>query len=185
MKVQVAILMCGLSTVASGCAQTDARITTSVEAALATDDLVKGREIDVDTKAGMVTLNGTVETPQEETKALEIARRTDGVAGVIDNISVGRTADQPAPTTGRYGETPEVSSRLNLDPGLTVEVKTKLLTDPTVSGLAIDVDTRDRVVTLTGTVGSQAEKQRALDIARRVENVLRVEDKLIVDRESR
>lgn len=74
---------------------------------------------------------------------------------------------------------------MNLDPGLTAEVKTRLLTDSTVSGLKIDVDTRDRVVTLTGTVSSQTEKQRALDIARRVDNVVRVEDKLTVDRESR
>ncbi len=57
-------------------------------------------------------------------------------------------------------------------------MKTSLLADPDVSGLRIDVDTRDGVVTLTGTVSSSAEKSRALDLAGKVENVKRVEDKL-------
>jgi len=57
-------------------------------------------------------------------------------------------------------------------------VKSKLLADPDVSGLRIDVDTRDGVVTLTGTVSSAAEKTRALNLAGKVENVKRVEDKL-------
>jgi osmotically-inducible protein OsmY len=47
-----------------------------------------------------------------------------------------------------------------------------------VSGLKIDVDTRDRVVTLTGSLGTQAEKDRALAIARENKHVLRVDDRL-------
>jgi hypothetical protein len=100
----------------------------------------------------------------------------------VNRLSVAPASEpQGAPTTERLGETPGID-RPDLDPGLTAEIKTRLLADPMVSGLKIDVDTRDRVVPLTGTVSTQAEKQRALEIARRVENVVRVEDKLTVGR---
>jgi hyperosmotically inducible protein len=59
-------------------------------------------------------------------------------------------------------------------------VKAKLLADPDVAGRRIDVDTRNRVVTLTGTVASQAEKSEALQLARQVQGVADVTDKLTV-----
>ena len=49
-----------------------------------------------------------------------------------------------------------------------------------VSGLKIDVDTRDGMVTLTGTVRSQAERDQALRLAHDTPGVKGVEDKLIV-----
>src|SRR5438034_687275 len=62
--------------------------------------------------------------------------------------------------------------------GLHAEVKSKLLADSDVSGLRIDVDTRERIVTLTGSVGSAAEKARAIELAGKTDNVIRVEDRL-------
>jgi hyperosmotically inducible protein len=59
-------------------------------------------------------------------------------------------------------------------------VKTGLLADPDLSGLRIDVDTRDGIVTLTGIVNTAAEKSRALEHAGKVDNVTRVEDRLTV-----
>lgn len=49
-----------------------------------------------------------------------------------------------------------------------------------MSGTGIDVDTSNRVVTLRGTVSSEAEKQRAIEIARAVEGVAEVRDELVV-----
>lgn len=179
MKVQLAAVLLGVLTFTTACAQSDAGITTSVKARLAADDTVKARNINVDTKDRIVTLTGKVQDQQEKTKAVEIARATRGVADVVDSLSIAPET-QTAPTTGRFGETPGTIDRPNTDPGLTAEIKTRMLADPTVSGLKINVDTKDRVVTLTGTVNSQAEKARALEIARGVENVIRVEDKLTV-----
>ena len=72
-----------------------------------------------------------------------------------------------------------------LDPGITGDVKARLLADSTVKGLKIDVDTQDRVVTLKGAVDTQTQKDHALEIARSVDNVSRVEDKLAVRNPSR
>ena len=60
------------------------------------------------------------------------------------------------------------------DAAITSEVKTKFLAEPGVSGLAINVDTTNGVVTLKGTVKSKAEADKAVMIARNSKGVKRV-----------
>ena len=64
------------------------------------------------------------------------------------------------------------------DAALTAAVKTKFLADSKVSGLKIDVDTRNGVVTLTGDVASAAEKRAAVAIAKETDGVKSVTDHL-------
>ena len=45
-------------------------------------------DIDVDVKNNMVTLNGIVKSPAAKAKAVSIAKATDGVKGVTDNLHV-------------------------------------------------------------------------------------------------
>ena len=45
--------------------------------------------IDVDVNNNMVTLNGTVKSAEAKAKAVSIAKATDGVKGVKDNLRVG------------------------------------------------------------------------------------------------
>jgi hyperosmotically inducible periplasmic protein len=66
------------------------------------------------------------------------------------------------------------------DASITAAVKTKLLGDPKVGGLKIDVDTKDNVVTLTGTVKTAAEKAEAVRLAKATSGVKSVVDRLIV-----
>ncbi|SHF31395.1 BON domain-containing protein [Desulfacinum infernum DSM 9756] len=67
------------------------------------------------------------------------------------------------------------------DATITAKVKAKLLDDPLVSGLAIDVDTFQGEVTLTGVVNSPKARIRAEDLARKtrgvrsVRNLLRIQ----------
>ena len=58
------------------------------------------------------------------------------------------------------------------------KVKAKLFDDPQLSGLAIDVQVFQGEVTLTGAVKSQAEKQRATEIANSVQGVKKVNNLL-------
>lgn len=46
-------------------------------------------DIDVDVENNMVTLTGTVKSAEAKTKAVAIAKSTDGVKGVKDNLKVG------------------------------------------------------------------------------------------------
>jgi hyperosmotically inducible protein len=66
------------------------------------------------------------------------------------------------------------------DATITARVKTVLLNDPQVGATKIDVDTANGVVTMSGTVKSTAEEQRALALARQVSGVKEVRSSLQV-----
>lgn len=66
------------------------------------------------------------------------------------------------------------------DTTITTRVKTAMLNDPAVGGLRIDVDTFKGVVTLSGRVKSQAEKDQAIALARKIDGVADVKDALQV-----
>src|SRR5262245_52682561 len=66
------------------------------------------------------------------------------------------------------------------DTAITTRVKTAMLNDPDVGGLRIDVDTFKGVVTLSGRVKSQTEKDRAMTLARQVDGVTEVKDAMQV-----
>ena len=64
----------------------EAALTTKIKAKMALDDSVKARAINVTTHGTTVTLSGTVSSDTERTRALTLARETDGVAKVIDDL---------------------------------------------------------------------------------------------------
>lgn len=66
------------------------------------------------------------------------------------------------------------------DATITARVKTALLNDPDVGALRIDVSTSLGVVTLTGSVESEADKAKAVDLARTVPGVKNVKSDLQV-----
>ena len=68
----------------------DAAITSAVKSKFLADTAVSGLKIDVDTKGGIVTLNGMVATKAEADHAIALARETDGVARVVNNLRIGR-----------------------------------------------------------------------------------------------
>ena len=101
MRLKMLVGACAVALATVACGQTDAGITTSVKNKLIADDLVKARQINVDTADKVVTLTGEVRTDAEESRALEIARSTDGVRDVIDQINVvpeQATIPSPLPT---------------------------------------------------------------------------------------
>ena len=55
---------------------------------MALDETVKALKLDVDTVAGVVTLKGVVRSEAERQRALQLARETEGVKQVIDQLSV-------------------------------------------------------------------------------------------------
>ena len=66
------------------------------------------------------------------------------------------------------------------DAALTTKVKAALIAAPDLSGVAIDVDTSGDVVTLTGTVQSAEQRQRAEAVARGVDGAKDVRNNLTV-----
>ncbi|MGH8027011.1 MAG: BON domain-containing protein [Pseudoxanthomonas sp.] len=66
------------------------------------------------------------------------------------------------------------------DAWITTKVKTDLLATKDVSGTGINVDTKNGVVTLTGSVKSKAEADKAVSVARGIKGVAKVDSKLTV-----
>jgi hyperosmotically inducible protein len=63
---------------------------------------------------------------------------------------------------------------------LTTKIKAKMALDDSVRARAIDVSTHGTIVTLTGTVRSAGERERAIALARETAGVTRVIDRLEV-----
>jgi hypothetical protein len=67
----------------------EARLTAKVKSKIALDDTLDGSRVHVSTKDQRVTLTGTVINEAQHGRALALARETDGVATVVDHLSVG------------------------------------------------------------------------------------------------
>jgi len=117
------------------------------------------------------TLTIEIKDDTKET-AEKITNATKKAAGAVKDTKI-EIKDDTTPQLEKAGEK-------TADAAITSAVKTKLLGDPKVAGLKIDVDTRDNVVTLTGTVSSEAEKAEAIRLAKTTTGVKSVVDKLVV-----
>lgn len=106
-----------LVTLATGCARADAEITTEVKVKIDADRNLTSKMMQVDTKKGVVTLTGSAASDSERKQAEQLARTTDGVKDVVDNMTVNPTlapvptdaagnAALPSPATGPAEATP-------------------------------------------------------------------------------
>jgi|SRR6185295_8562541 len=66
------------------------------------------------------------------------------------------------------------------DATITAQVKTALLNDPQIGATKIDVDTMQGVVTMSGTVKSEADAARAIQLAKQARGVKDVKSTLLV-----
>ena len=104
-----------------------------------------------------------------------------GTGSTVANDTTPSSTSSTAATTGdkMANSTQKAGDKVD-DAALTTKVKTALMAEPGLRSLEINVDTRDNIVTLNGTVDSQEKKQRAMQIAQKVEGVKSVSDNLVV-----
>lgn len=69
-------------------AMSDTMITTKVKAEMAADPVVKAMDVHVETQRGIVMLSGFVPTRAEADKAVEVARKVEGVQEVKSSIQI-------------------------------------------------------------------------------------------------
>jgi hyperosmotically inducible protein len=159
---------------ASACATTrpaveqtsDATITGRVGRRLTADADVKRYEIDVDTLDGVVYLRGKVDSETMKASAERIARNTDGVRQVVNELIVD---------ANREGDASDG------DVAIKSRVGTALSGDDDVRRVNIDVDVLDGVVTLSGVVHNESERSEAERLAREQEGVRDVKNDLKVE----
>jgi hyperosmotically inducible protein len=142
----------------------DSTITSRINHEMLKDDKVKARQIDVDTIGGHVTLTGVVATREESSRAAKIARNVPAVKSVTNNIQIGER---------KFGD-------VWTDNVISNKIKAKLIAEPEVRSLNIDVDVYLGVVTLTGIVSTKYQKDRAVQISRSTEGAIKVIDNIKV-----
>jgi len=169
---------------------TDSDLTSNIKAKLDSDEAVRRADLKVDANASenRATLSGTVPTETLRTRAIELAHSAK--AGMTLDVKI----DVKPPDVARNEWTEEYSqtaSKRAKDLGDTVgnslddtwihtKIVTKLIGSSAVPERKINVDVDKKIVTLRGTVSTQAEKTEAARIAKDTEGVVRVVNQLKV-----
>lgn len=72
----------------------DTAITAKVKAAILADSQLKATQVSVETNQGTVQLSGTVDTKNQESEAVKVANKVEGVVSVKDLMTVRGTQEQ-------------------------------------------------------------------------------------------
>jgi len=104
-------------------------------------------------------------------------RTTVGTSGQSE---VERARDAAASVGQKTADAASKAGEYISDSALTAKITSKMALDDSVRARSIDVTTKDRVVTLSGVVGSVAEHDRAVQLAKETNGVTRVIDNLKV-----
>src|SRR5882762_7108539 len=182
----------------------DERIETRIHAST-----LKKYDIDVKVNNGVAMLTGTVATEAERRKAEQLATvpgvarvdnqlvvkpDTKGTAGTVQRKTdkaaektkegVNKAGDKTKEGAGVVADkTKEGLSKTGeviTDGWILSRVKMKFVGEDVLKGSDIDVDVKDHVVTLSGTVPSAAARARAIEQAKEVEGVHQVMDRLTI-----
>ena len=143
--------------------ETDDRIESSAKASYVFKTYLKGDDIKLQSRDGVVTLTGTVSEESHKSLAQVTVASLPGVTGVNNDLAL-------------KDEAPAEHS----DAWLMTKVKTSLLFHHSVSGFATEVDVKDGVVTLRGEASSQAQKDLTTEYAKDIEGVEKVKNEMTV-----
>jgi hyperosmotically inducible periplasmic protein len=152
------------STQPVGVQASDSAIAAKIAAKLTADPEVNPFNVDVDVNEGVVRLSGRVEDPEARIQAERLARDTEGVRRVINEVELGERS---------------IGERID-DAALTAKIKTKLAADPDINPFNINVDVEDGRVTLMGRVKDEWHREHAEEIARNTKGVESVRNRLEV-----
>jgi len=155
----------------------DAWIDGKAETVLLMNTNLNNFDINTDVKNGKVILTGKVGSDLDKELAEELVLSLDGVNDVDNELSVVKNSDMHK--KDMKSVISDTESDLT-DAKISTVITTRYLFNSEVSGTDIDVDTDNGVVTLKGTVESEAEKQLAINIAKNAEDVHNVVDELTI-----
>jgi len=148
-----------------------------IEYRLETNPIVDTYDLKVKVDAGSAWLTGTVATAAQKAEAARLAK-IDGISKVQNDIVVDKDVDRSLADRAKAGMTK--TGEAITDGWITTKVKWFFAGEDLLKGSDINVDTNNHVVTLKGTVTSNAGRDRAIALAKRTSGVQRVVDQLTV-----
>jgi osmotically-inducible protein OsmY len=123
----------------------------------------------VDVDSGVATLRGEADSEAQKQLATDFVKDLDGVARVDNQMTVA----------GAHPRRKEIRKRID-DASITAQIKLALLFNRSTSALKTKVRTENGVVTLTGTARSKAERDLVGRIARNVEGIRAIRNKVTI-----
>jgi osmotically-inducible protein OsmY len=130
-------------------------------------------KIDTDVKNGVVVLSGEVGSDTEKDLAGRLAANVQGTQAVTNLLTV-KEGHKGGDNPGR-----QLAQKMN-DISVTTGLNIEFAAHKELEATKIDVDTKNGVVVLTGTVKSEAAKDLAVEMAKDYDHVVAVEDNLKV-----
>jgi hyperosmotically inducible protein len=110
------------------------------------------------------------------------ARTAEHPIGTAGHADSSRAEQVGAEIGAKTADAANKAGEILSDGALTAKIKSKMALDDSVRARSVDVSTTDHIVTVSGTVRSQAEHDRAVQLARETDGVTRVIDHLTVAR---
>lgn len=150
----------------------DTALVGTVKSRLSTDARLKGSDIAVENKDGVLVLTGKAPSAEAKAAAEDIAKATAAASVKIDNrieapgLLSAISSDVKAAT--------ETTGEVVTDSWISTKIKSQLLADTVTKGTAIKVKTKDNIVFLSGKVGTQAEMDQAIKLASETKGVVQV-----------
>lgn len=130
----------------------DATTSAEINSQLKWNEYTDALDIDVATQNGKVTLTGSADTQKAKQRAARIAANTEGVRSVNNQLTVSGN------------NIPEAPGEEN-DQWITAKVQSSLGFTAGMNPSDIEVGTTNGIVTLKGTVDSDAQRRQAINIA--------------------
>lgn len=175
----------------------DSTLDSRIEKRIKADASLKKDDIDVAVDNGVVTLSGKVHSLAQKNRAATLAKvtgvsrvdnkleiETAATTGVAEKGNMEKAGGATGKAMGTAGQkTKEAASATGeavTDTWITSALAAKFVDEPTLKDSNINVDTKDHVVTLKGTVMSAAGRARAVAIAKDTKGVSRVIDTLTI-----
>jgi osmotically-inducible protein OsmY len=149
---RVAVVLLSGALIAA-CAETDPAIQAAVDAQLSVDGATTALSLDISVTRGVVHLVGAVASREQQRRAVELTRSVRGVKDVVDNMNLS-------------------------DASVVAAVKQALAADPIVGRIPIEIDSTNGYTRLTSDQTSKDERTRAVEIARQIDGVTQVEDRM-------
>lgn len=150
----------------------DVATTVKVKTALALSKRVSAYDVDVDTNNGIVTLSGHVASEDIKELAGEIARDTSGVERLQNALVVDPGVRTRSDTTPLSERVTELEAR--------IEIKEAIESDPELRDADLTVRFEKGRAVLEGEVQMESQKSKAEEIARSVEGVQEVENRIVI-----
>ena len=145
--------VCLVALMCSGCVPSESDIRSDVRERLSADQVTAKLDLSIGVENRVVTLTGKTSTPEEQQRALTVARGAAGVKVVMNDMWLN-----------------------NLP--LVDKVKQALAADEKIAKVPIDVDAKGTTVRLMSDQTNSEERARAVEITKAVEGVTEVEDRM-------